>query len=319
MDRFALTPSLRGHSLGGKGEMAMRQYWQPWLLLAAVALPAFPASAGMPVPATAKCPVGGKSFTWTTTASYSIWGYRPDGKPYGSWDFPLEIPKCPGNGLVIFDEFTKEETGRLKTLVESDEYRAIRDTETSYFLAAWLMERLGRPPINIAWMIVQASWQADGRPELKKRYQSLYVDRIRALPKSGEGEDWLIMQARAVNGLRELGRFDEARALLASLDLKPLDVPVPEQKSEAVPGSIGRRILNYDEVKAAERKRAFLNQFKELAALIEARNPASEPLHMIPMREAAGRCRSGADGLPQADKDYCASDDMKKFMERTTP
>lgn len=294
----------------------MRHWVLSLLGLASVALPASPAAAGFPVPATAKCPVGGKSFTYTTTASYSIWGYRPDGKPYGSWEFPLEIPKCPGNGLVIFDEFSTDEIERLKTLVESPEYRAMKDSETSYFLAAWLMKGLGRPPINVAWMTVQASWQADGRPELKKRYQALYVDRIRALPRSGEGEDWLIMQARAVNGLRELGRFDEAKALLASLDLKPLDVPVPEQKSEEVPGSIARRVLNYDEVKEAKRKRAFLNQFKELGALIEARNSQSEPLHMIPIREAAERCRSGGDSLSQPDRDYCASEDMKKFMER---
>jgi len=293
----------------------MRHGWKPWLLLAAISLPAFPASAGMPIPQTVKCPIGGKSFTHTTTASYSIWGYRPDGKPYGSWEFPLEMPKCPGNGLVVFDRFTKEEIERLETLVESAEYRAMRDKETSYFLAAWLMKGLGRPPINVAWVTVQASWQADGQPELKKRYQSLYVDQIRALARSGDGVDWLLMQARAVNGLRELGRFDEAKALLASLDLTPLDVPVPEQKREAVPGSIGRRILNYDEVKEAKRKRDFLNQFKELGALIEARNSASEPLHMIPMREAAERCRSGADSLSRPDKDYCASDDMKKFME----
>lgn len=283
--------------------------------LAAILLPASAASAGMPVPATAKCPVGGKSFTWTTTASYSIWGYRPDGKPYGSWEFPLEMPKCPGNGLVIFDQFTKEETERLKTLVESAEYRAMRNSETSYFLAAWLMKGLGRPPINIAWMTVQASWQADGKPELKKRYQALYVDQIRALARTGDGADWLLMQARAVNGLRELGRFDEAKALLTSLDLKPLDVAIPEEKTgEATPSGLGRTVLNYDEIQEAKRKRAFLNQFKELGALIEARNADSEPLQMLPVREAAERCRNG-DSLSQADKNYCASDDMKKFME----
>lgn len=287
----------------------------PTLLMAAIALPALPAWAGMPVPATARCPVGGKSFTYTTTASYSIWGYRPDGKPYGSWEFPMEIPKCPGNGLVIFDKFTDEETDRLKTLVESAEYRAMRDSETSYFLAAWLMKGLGRPPINIAWMTVQASWQADDRPELKRRYQTLYVDRIRALTRSGDGVDWLIMQARAVNGLRELGRFDEAKALLASLDLKPLDVPIPEEKTgKATPSGLGRSVLNYEEIQAARRKRDFLNQFKELAALIEARNPSSEPLHMIPMREAAERCRNGGDGLSSSDKAFCESDGMKKFI-----
>lgn len=292
------------------------RYWVLGLLgLASLALPAAPASAGFPIPQKVKCPVGGKSFTHTTTGSYSIWGYRPDGKPYGSWDFPLEIPKCPDNGLVVFDEFGKDEVERLEALVGSAEYKAIRNSETSYFLAAWLMERLGRPPIDTAWMIVQASWQADDRPELKKRYQEIYVDRIRKLPRA-EGIDWLAMQARAVNGLRELGRFDEAKALLGSLDLKPLDVPVPEEKTgAATPSGLGRSVLNDDEIEEAKRKRAFLHQFGELGKLIEARNAASEPLPMLPMREAAGRCRESADTLSAADKAYCASDEMKKFLK----
>ncbi|HEX8064002.1 MAG TPA: hypothetical protein VF535_12390, partial [Allosphingosinicella sp.] len=104
-----------------------------------------------------------------------------------------------------------------------------------------------------------------------------------------------------------------AKALLASLDLAPLDVPIPEEKS--TPHGLGRTVHNYDEIKEAERKRAFLNQFKQLGALIEARNSASEPLQMIPMREAAERCRGGAESLSQADKAYCASDDMKMLLE----
>lgn len=285
----------------------MRHYRHLGLLLAVAAatLPAQPASAGFPQPATAKCPVGGESFSYMTTAAYSIWGYRPDGKPYGSWPFPLELPKCPGNGLVIFDEFGKEETERLKTLVESVEYREMRDKETSYFLAAWLMERLGRPAIDVAWMTIQASWQADGQPELKKRYQGLYVDRIGALPKSGDPVGWLVMQARAVNGLRELGRFDEAKALLRSLDLKPLGAPVPaSQAPEAGRGT-----------EDAERKRVLLDHFGKLDALVEARNPASEPLTMIPSSEAGQRCRHGGESLSRADRAYCASDAFKRRRE----
>ena len=293
----------------------MRHRCAAYFWLAAFCLPAVPASAGMPMPQAVKCPIGGKSFTHTTTGSYSIWGYRPDGKPYGSWEFPLEIPKCPGNGLVVFDEFGKDEVKRLEALVASAEYRSMLGTDTNYFLAAWLMKGLGRDPINIAWMNVQASWQADGRPELKKRYQALYVDQIRALPRSGDGIGWLVMQARAVNGLRELERFDEAKALLASLDLTPLDVAVPEEKTgAATPSGLGRTILNHDEIQEAKRKRGFLALFKELGAVVEARDSSSEPLRMIPGREAAERCRSG-DGLSQADKAYCASDDMRKALE----
>lgn len=288
-----------------------------WTLsLLGLALPVAPAAAGMPVPERVKCPIGGKSFTRTTTASYSTWGFRPDGKPYGSWEFPLELARCPGNGLVIFDKFSDEEVKKLQVLVGSAEYRSMLETETNYFLAAWLADRLGRPGIDAAWMLVQASWQADGRPELKARYQALYVDRIRALPRPAEGGDWLFMQGRAVNGLRELKRFDEARALLASLDLSSLDVTVPEEKTgAATPSGLGRTILNYEEIQEAKRKRGFLNYFKQLGELIEARNSDSEPLPMIPRDVAAERCRSGRDNLSQADKDYCASEAMKKLMD----
>lgn len=269
----------------------------------------------MPVPQTVKCPIGGKSFTYTTTASYSVWGYRPDGKPYGSWDFPMELPRCPGNGLVMFDEFSAEEVDRLKDLVRTPVYRAMLTTDTNYFLAAWLMEQLGRPPVIVAWTVVQASWQADDRPQLKARYQTFYVDRIQKLEKTGDGADWLIMQARAVNGLRELGRFDEAKALLASLDLSPLDVVVPEEKTgAATPSGLGKTVLNHDEIEQARRKRDFLAHFKDLEVLVEARDASSEPLRMIPIRQAAQRCRDGGDRLSQVDKDYCASDRMKKFL-----
>lgn len=294
----------------------MQHHWKPWLWLAAIGLPAFAASAGFPVPQTMKCPIGGKSFTHITTGSYSIWGYRPDGKPYGSWDFPLKLPKCPGNGLVLFDEFGREELKRLEALVGSQEYRAIRDKETRYYLAAWLMERLGRPPVEVAWMVVQASWEADGSPEVKRRYQAEYIDRIRKLEKTGDGTDWLLMHNRAVNGLRELERFDEARALLASLDLKPLDVPIPEEKKgAATPSGLGYQVLNHEEIREAKRKRAFLDQFKTLGELIEARNSDSEPLRLIPPREAAGRCQMMGDEAKGDDKAYCESEEIRKLSQ----
>ncbi|MBV8687104.1 MAG: hypothetical protein JOZ90_01040 [Alphaproteobacteria bacterium] len=276
-------------------------------LIAAAAILGPPARAGMPVEAQMKCPIGGKSFTYTTTASYSTWGTRPDGKPYGSWDFPLELPRCPGNGLVVFDRFTAEEVKRLEPLVASAEYRAMLDKETNYYLAAWLMKRLGRPDIDVAWMIVQASWQADARPELKARYQTEYVALIRALPRAGDAGDWLAMQGRAANGLRELKRFEEAKALLAGLDLSPLNVPVPEEKVGATtPSGLGHQVLNFEEIQEAKRKRAFLGYFEALKDLIDRRDARSEPLRLIPVEEAARRCRAGGD-LSADDKEYCAS------------
>jgi hypothetical protein len=286
------------------------------LALIASAWASAPAMAGFPMTQKAKCPVGGESVTYTTTGSYSTWGARPDGKPYGSWDFPMELPKCPGNGLVMFDQFTKEEVKRLEALVGGAEYRAMKDVETNYFLAAWLAEKLGRKPIEVAWMLVQASWETDGRLELKARYQNLYVERIRAIAKSDDPTTWLAMQARAVNGLRELKRFDEAQALLATLDLSPLDVPVPERKEGAATLSgLGKQILNYDEIREAEGKRAFLGHFKVLGELIQTKDAGAEPLRMIPARVGADLCKNKADGLSEADKERCASPEFQKLFK----
>jgi hypothetical protein len=286
------------------------------LALIASAWASSPAVAGMPMSQKVTCPVGGKSFTYTTTGSYSTWGARPDGKPYGSWNFPMALPKCPGNGLVIFDEFTKEEVKRLEALVGSAEYRAMKDVETNYFLAAWLAEKLGRNPTDVAWILVQASWEADGRPEMKARYQNLYVERIRGLPKSNDPTTWLAMQARAVNGLRELKRFDEAKALLATLDLTPLDVPVPEKKEgAATPSGLGKQVLNYDEIREAKSKRAFLNHFKVLGELIQAKEASAEPLRMVPPAEAANLCKNRVSDLSETDKEQCASPEMQKLIK----
>ena len=40
------------------------------------------AVAGFPVTEERTCPIGGERFSFTTTASYSTWGARPDGKPF---------------------------------------------------------------------------------------------------------------------------------------------------------------------------------------------------------------------------------------------
>jgi hypothetical protein len=46
------------------------------------------AHAGMPYTRSMTCAVGDEKFNFTTTGSYTVFGRRPDGKPYGSWHFP---------------------------------------------------------------------------------------------------------------------------------------------------------------------------------------------------------------------------------------
>lgn len=274
-----------------------------------------PVAAGTPYLVKIACAVGGKKFEHVRTASYSTWGTRLDGKPYGSWEFPNPLPVCPDNGLVMFDEFSKAQVATLARLIADPEYRVMTDRDTPYYRAHWLHRRLEGNPVDTAWLLIQASWEADGAPDLKRRYQQEYVAAIRGLPREGDVDTWTIMQLRAVNGLRELGDFEAAQALLASVPLAEFDVPVPEEHTDGTtPSGLGKVLTNYEEIRAAKRKRGFLAQAETLRRLIAERDAASEPLRLMPAREAAARCKSEAGSLSEADTAFCRSEDMKTAM-----
>lgn len=277
---------------------------------------AAPAQAGFPVSRELKCPIGGKTFSHTTTGSYSTWGSRPDGKPYGSWEFPLAMPVCPDNGLVLYKDFSKEELARLKPLIESADYRAMREAETPYYRAHWLMKTLGEPKEEALWMLLQASWEADGRPELKQRYQREFAAAAAAIEVKEGDVQALALRGRTVNALRELGEFDKALAELKSLPLGWLDTPIPEEKyGEATPGGLGRQLLNYEEIREAKNRRGWLEQMKALQAVIERRDSSSEPIDLIPRRVAAGMCME-AETLSAQSRSFCESQEMRAEVEK---
>jgi hypothetical protein len=273
--------------------------------------------AGMPVMKEMKCPVGGKKFTYETTASFTRWGSRPDGKPYGSWVFPLAFPVCPDNGLVVYGEFSPDEVEILKPLVASDTYQAMRKVDTPYYLAQWLMREFDAPPQNVLWMLLQASWEADGNAALKARYQREYVELAAKYPKpeSGDDLDWIVTQARAVNALRELGQFDAALALQEKLPLHSLDVPVPEEKvSGTTPSGLGKQIENGAQIRAAEARRSWIAYFDKMKVVIQRGDASAEPLDMIPARVAAEHCMKQPDLSKPEIKSVCESEPVTKAM-----
>lgn len=261
-----------------------------------LSLASMPIMAGTPYEEDMVCPIGGEKFKHTSTGSYSTFGARPDGKPYGSWIFPMPIPVCPSNLLPIYSKFSAEEIARLKPLVGSAEYRAVATANKPYFNAAWLMEKSGAKPEAIAWMIVKASWEADDQPQLKRIYQEAYVARIRALPEAGDATDWLFYQVRAANGLRELSRFDEATTLIATLQPRAKALVVVA-KAEPVKDNDKDRLEN------AEYLVSFLDK---LAAASTARNPSSEPVTMLDPRSAESMCKRKGAPLNEPDRAACA-------------
>lgn len=249
--------------------------------LAALLVPAAAAAAGFPVTQEMRCPIGNRSFTFTTTASYSTWGARPDGKPFGSWTFPLALPECPDNGLVVYDRFEPDEVRRLGPLLASAEYQALRRSgDTSYYRAYWLMRRMGETvPVQL-WYLVQAGWQAENGSPLRRRYLEELVARG---PELGEPRDevGLAMRARVINALRELGRFDEALAMI-----------------RATPLEIAR---DSEDVRARDDWRG---HYATLERIVARGDSSVEPIDQIGRREAARRCAE-TDALSETDRALC--------------
>ena len=260
------------------------------VLAAAAAALACPAAAwaGMPVTETMTCPIGGGSFSFTTTVSYSTYGERPDGKPYGSWTFPLALPECPDNGLVLYKDYTPEEVARLEPLVASEAYQALRKEDTPYYRAYWLMKAMGLGPERYLWALLQASWEAQDKPELRKRYLTELAETSATVPPRPADLNWIGMEGRAINALREVGRFEEASARLAKVPLAGL----------AATG----------ETAEAKSRRGWHGFFTAIGPVIERKDSSIEPLDMLPRSVAFGRCIDQAATIGEADKAFCTKE-----------
>ncbi len=183
----------------------------------ALALSNAPARAGFPVSEQVTCAVGGEEFTFTTTGSYSVYGSRPDGKPYGSWVFPLPMPDCPGNGLVMYRTFTPEEIAVLESYLASEEFAAIRQ-ESSYYRAAHIARQLETEgDLAPLWLLMRAGWQVDGDETAKARYQREFAQAVAALSGDASSADRITLNFRAANAWRELGDFERAGEVLSGI------------------------------------------------------------------------------------------------------
>jgi len=252
----------------------------------ALCLPAS-AWAGFPVQVKEKCAVGGQRFTYVTTGSYSIYGHRPDGRPYGSWTFPLNLPTCPKNGLVMYRDFSPEELARLPALLASPDYLALRKDETQYYRAAWLERALGGSEATAAWLLLNATWETDGDAARHNRYRSEFVTAAGQASSQPETLDGLALRVRAINALRELGRFDEAAATLRDLPRQAL-----EPRPSPPPSAPESKPVDDNE------SRAFWRDFITKLDVVIARHDAGkEPLDLLPIDLAAQLCvGAGIDG-----------------------
>jgi hypothetical protein len=264
--------------------------------LAAFALAPAAFAATPTVRKTMTCPIGGEAFDYQQPVSSAALGMRPDGRPYGTSAAPARLPECPGNGLVLYKDYTADEAKTLAPLVASDEYQALRKTDTQYYRAYWLMRQMGVGPEDYLWALLQASWEAEGKPELRARYLAELAAESAKVPPDPSDMDWIGMEGRAVDALRELGRFDEAAARLAKVPLAGLDVPVPGAGASE------------KAVQEAKVKRGWLAFFGQLKVAIARRDSSLEPFDMIPRSVALGYCIDRADGLNDDQRAFCTKE-----------
>lgn len=216
------------------------------------------------------CPIGGEKFRHESYSNHVRMGGRPDGKPYSMATMPRPIPVCPQNGLPMYRDFTPEELPRVEQLILDPDFTALEE-ETSYFRAAWLMDRLGdKDRKQHAFFLLMASWQADGEPQRKAAYQRAFIKAVDALPDASHDSDWISLTLYAANGWRELGEFKRAR--------KSLTVARKAWQARQYED------LGKGAIEAMEKR------LTDLETLIVRKDSASEPLDLLFPPNAANVC-----------------------------
>lgn len=256
-----------------------------------------------------KCPVGGKSFEHSFYMSYSTWGQRPDGKPYGSGEFPVTPPICPENGLIMYRDFTKAEVKALEGLLASAEYKALRETDTPFFRVAWIEKALNPKSDKVVWYLLNASWEADDDAVLKVRYQRAFIDLAETLPVRPEDETWLAIRLRVMNAYRELGEFDKAQAVYDGLNVEALSKGLPATREEAFELSDEKKRTRW----------ALVEYLKRLHVVLARGDRRSDPIDMMRPWDAARICfynMENTDALDVFDRAYCATPEITQEIER---
>lgn len=264
--------------------------WRVCTIAAVVALAWSPPSGATTfVKESFTCPVGGEKFRADVIASMTSWGQRPDGRRYGTIPV-IALTECPRNGFVYFeDKISKDDAQKLAPLVTSADYQALRKSDVQHYRAWWLMNRIGRDPLDSVWMLLVASWESDDQPKLKQKYQREFVTAMDGIVSTAANRDtWFWTALRAANLKRELGEFTKSDALLDQLD-RPEMLPTDKEQLGGARFMIdGLRALNAD------------SNFKP------------EPTNLIPAMVALELCAAKR-ALSPAEVKACAGPEIAKL------
>ncbi len=160
------------------------------------------------------CPIGKEAFHAQQAVSGTVFGRELDLRPYGAIAAPAPLPKCPSNGFVMFSHHLSDANlAKLTAYVNSPEYAALKDKHTNYYLAAQLQRKLDRAADEVAYTLLQATWEAQGEAQYKQ-YAAETLAALEALLAQPDANPDNILTFQLVAGEleRRLGKFDAAKA-----------------------------------------------------------------------------------------------------------
>lgn len=188
------------------------------LLLAGLATPAV---AGIPTTETIKCPVGGKAFTVTGTASCTTFGGSQDFflKAQTSCDFVTKLPQCPDNGFPVYKDFTPAEAALLADYMKTSAYAATAG-RSRFHIAKRLDDFLaskGSKPVFNFWYLLGGLQYDRERTLVDAEYMGWLRAAGRADLAGARPEDAPIMRLVTAYAHYLAGEFSTAEADLAPL------------------------------------------------------------------------------------------------------
>ena len=185
-------------------------------LLAAFGFAA-PALASKVVMRDVTCPIDGRKFKALVQLSAYVTGRRLDLRPVGRVAAPSPLPVCPGSGFPVFeDEFDAETLGRIRQILKTAEFRKVRQAHPSYYVAAFVKEKLGYGRSEVAMDVLRAAWQAENDGKGADFYLGEALRRFDELARSAKPSEksWAMAHFLTVELSRRLGRFEDAGARL---------------------------------------------------------------------------------------------------------
>lgn len=235
------------------------------------------------------CPLGGAKFTQDVGYLSMPLVQFPDGSWLGDIHIDAQIPECPENGLLLIPDhgkssadtrisyraFSPEQLERLPAMLRSPAFEALRP-RSRHERAEWLAAQLGLPA-GIRWeLLVRSSWATADATERRRLVARLAAEGPQLI-KEFEPDAMATLRAWVLvaNALRELGRFDEARARIDAI-LAPLD-----------------RNVGID---GPDDMRALVSMLGRMDKVIEARDDDRFPIGMSSARWAREVC--GGQPLP---------------------